>query len=337
MSQAEPPRILVNLPPGFYRTPASAAVLSRLDGIGEVRRRSHDTSEAIVDDLAWADAVLMWSWPKLLDPLLDAAPRLRFAGHLDLSQRAARVALNRGLPVSVSRAGFSPAVAEMALALILSALRKITDHQAAMRRGEEVWVASFPEDIDPLERQLTGRRVGIVGFGRIGRRLGELLSPFRVRLRITDPYLPAGVAAATGAIDSSLEELLADSEIVVLCAASNPGSKKLIGAPQIALLPKDAVLVNVARAALVDTDALVARLERGDLTACIDVFDREPLAADHPLRRLPNAYLTPHRAGGVMESVDRVLSWLVDDLEAHLAGRPRQHALTEAIIAALDA
>lgn len=331
--------ILVNLPAGFFRTPASQRVLARLDAIGTVRRTSHNTAEEIAGDLAWAEAVIMWSWPKLLPGLLDKAPKLRFAGHLDLSQEAAKVALSRGLPVSVTRAAFSPAVSEMALTLILACLRRTSTYHMAMRRVEETWVESFPDDIDPRERQLTGRRVGLVGFGRIGRRLAELLAPFHVELRVADPYVPAEAVATVypGAKKAELDDLLRESEIVVICAASNPGSNHLIGREQIALLPTDGVFVNVARAALVDTGALVDRLRRGDLSAAVDVFDREPLPPDHPLRTLPNAYLTPHRAGGVMESVERILGWLVDDLEAHLAGRPRQHALVEAMVPALDA
>ena len=89
--------------------------------------------------------------------------------------------------------------------------------------------------------------------------------------------------------------------------------------------------------ALVETDALVRRLTRGDLHAAIDVFDQEPLPADHPLRRSPNCYLSPHRAGGVIESVQRILTMLSDDLENHLQGRPLKYPLHEAMIGALDA
>lgn len=328
--------ILVNLPPGFFTCPQLTGAFGRLEALGEVRRRSCNTADEIRADLAWADVVLMWSWPKLDAALLDAAPRLRLATHLDLTQTAARAALARGLPVSVSRAGFSPAVAEMALTLILGALRRTSDYHAAMRSGSERWVAAFPDDIDPLERQLTGRRVGIVGFGAIGRRLAELLGPFHCEVRACDPFVPAESMAAAGVRKSELPELLCASEITVLAAASNAGTRHLLGAAEIAALPPHALLVNVARAALVDTDALVERLRRGDLSAAIDVFDQEPLPADHPLRALPNAYLTPHRAGGLMESVQRIVAWLVDDIEAHLAGRPRQHALGERMIGALD-
>lgn len=328
--------LLVNLPEGFFGHPDLTDVFARLARWGRVRATSHDTADAIRADLAWADAVILWSWPALTDDLLDAAPNLRYIGHLDVSQAGARVALARGLPVSVSRHGFSPAVAEMALALILGTLRKVSDHHARMREGTESWVQAFPTDIDPQERELTGRPVGLIGFGRVGRRLAELLAPFRCPLSIYDPFVPVDALAAYPARRRDLPEMLAECDVVVLCAASNPGTRHLLGPAEIALLRPEAVLVNVARAALVDTDALVARLKQGNLFAALDVFDQEPLAADSALRTLPNTYLTPHRAGGVMASVRRILDYLIDDLEAVFTGSERRHPLTEAMLPSLD-
>jgi phosphoglycerate dehydrogenase-like enzyme len=206
-----------------------------------------------------------------------------------------------------------------------------------MRAGTEPWVRRFPTDVDPRERELTGRPVGIVGFGRVGRRFAELLAPFRCPLRVVDPFVAGETLAAHGAERVELTEMIEGSDVVVLCAASNAGTRHLLGRNEIARFRPDAVLVNVARAALVDTDALAERLRRGDLFAAIDVFDREPLERDSALRSLPNAYLTPHRAGGVMASVRRILAWLIDDLESVLAGAEREHALTEAMIPSLDA
>lgn len=332
-------RLLVNLPAGFYRTPELEGVLARLEKLGEVRRTSHDTPEQIAEDLAWADAVLMWSWPALTDELLDRAGGLEFAAHLDIGQDAARTAVRRGLPVSLGKAAWSPAVAEMALTLTLCCLRRVSDYHAAMRQGTETWVGSLPDEVDPRERQLTGRPVGIVGLGAIGRRLAELLRPFQCDLRVCDPFVEDEVLQRYGGKRADLDELIAASDVVVLAAANNPGTRGLIGRKELDAFRPNAGLVNVARAALVDTDALVERL--GDRTrpmwAAIDVFDTEPLPADHPLRSLSNAYLTPHRAGGVMESVQRILNWLIDDLEAHLTGRERRFALSEQMIPALDA
>jgi hypothetical protein len=116
--------VLVNLPAGFFAAPELADLFERLSGLGSLVTTSHDTADALRPDLAAADAVILWSWPPLTDDLLDAAPRLIYRGHLDITQAAARTALARGVPVSVSRHGFSPAVAEMALALTLGLLRK---------------------------------------------------------------------------------------------------------------------------------------------------------------------------------------------------------------------
>jgi phosphoglycerate dehydrogenase-like enzyme len=104
---------------------------------------------------------------------------------------------------------------------------------------------------------------------------------------------------------------------------------------EIAALRQDAVLVNIGRSMLVDMPALVERLKQGNLIAMLDVFDQEPLEADSILRSLPNTYLTPHRAGGVLESVVRALTWLADDLQAFLDGKPRQYAVTEAMLPSL--
>jgi len=329
--------ILVNLPPGFFVHPGLEPLWARLAARGTVRQTSHNTGSEIVDDLAWAEAVLMWSWPAWTDTLLDAAPNLRYAGHLDITQRGAKAILPRGLPVSVSRHGFSPAVAEFALALILNTLRKVSDFQAQMRTGTEPWVVKFPTEIDPQERELTGRSVGIVGFGRVGRRLGELLAPFHPQLYVADPFASEDSLNALGARRVLLPELVAECEIIVLCAASNDGTRHLFGPAEFAAMRPDAVFVNVARAALVDTDALIARLREGNLFAALDVFDTEPLPSDSPLRDLPNAFLTPHRAGGTLASVNRIVSYLIDDLEAVINEEPRHHALTEAMIPSLDA
>lgn len=328
--------ILVNLPPDFFTQPELTRCFDRIAAHGTVRRTSANTPDEIAADLKWADVVFMWSWPVLDTALLDRAGPLSYVGHIDLNQTGARCELARGIPVSTSRAGFSPAVAEMALGLILSTLRKISDYHAAMRAGTEKWVQAFPKDIDPVERQLTGLTVGIVGLGQVGRRLAHFLRAFEVKLKVVDPFVPDAVLAQFDAERMELDSMIGACDIVVLCAAANDGTSRLINSDRCARFRKDAILINVARAALVDTDAVAARLKQGDFFACLDVFDTEPLPADSELRRLPNAYLTPHRAGGLISSVQRNLDWLIDDYEAHLAGRPRKYAVTEATIPSLD-
>lgn len=328
--------ILVNLPPDFFSQPELEDCFGRLEKLGVVRKTSHNEADEIATDLVWADGVVMWSWPVLDERLLDRAGDLEFVGHIDLSQAGARSELARGIPTSTSRAGFSPAVAEMALGLVLNALRKISDYHAAMRTGNEKWVESFPGDIDPLERQLTGLTVGIIGLGQVGQRLAQLLKGFEVDLKVVDPYVPDEVLQTFQAERLEIDAMTEVCDVVVLCASSNDGTARLINAERCERFKKDAVFVNVARSALVDYEALTRRLEAGDLTACLDVFDVEPLPSDSILRRLPNVHLTPHRAGGLMSSVRRNLDWLIDDYEALLGGRARQYPVTEAMIPALD-
>ena len=330
------PVLLVNLPPGFFTLAALEPTFARLELLAEVRRASCNGEDEILPHLREADAVFMWSWPRLTDALLAQCPRLRFAAFLDVRQPDGKRLLERGMPVSLAKRAFSPAVAEMALTLILATLRKIEPYQAAMRRGTEGWVTRFPDALDPDERELTGRKVGIVGLGGVGQRLAELLAPFRCDLQTYDPYLPDEIAARFGATKVSLDALAARSEVLVLCAAANVESKHLLTARHIEALPPRAILINVARASLVDESALRARLERGDLYAALDVFDKEPLPADSFLRTLPNAFLTPHRAGGTIASVQRLIAYLADDYEAFLSGVERRHALTPVMLPALD-
>ncbi|MEE9403418.1 MAG: NAD(P)-dependent oxidoreductase [Algisphaera sp.] len=328
--------ILVNLPDGFFQHPDLVPQFDRLRKLGNLTCTSHDTDDQIRGDLAAAEAVIMWSWPPLTDELLDQAPNLKYRGQLDITQDAAATGLKRDVPISLSRSGWSPAVSEMALTLMLACLRRTSDYHAAMRAGTESWVEAFPTDIDVRERQLTGRRVGIVGLGRIGKRLAELLMPFNIELLVADPYIPEEALKPFNAKRVDIDTLCKESEIVVLCAAANDGTKHLIGQSQIDSMAPNAILLNVARAALVDMDALTNRLKKGDLIAAVDVFETEPLPTDSPLRQLPNLYLTPHRSGGVMESVQRCIGWLIDDLEAVLAGKPQKYPVVEAMLPSLD-
>ncbi len=328
--------ILINLPPDFFSQPELAPSFARIAKHGVVKQTSHNKPEEIVADLKWADTVFMWSWPVLDTALLDQAGKLDYVGHIDINQTGARAELARGIPVSCSRGGFSPAVAEMALGLILNGLRKISDYHSAMRGGTEKRVNAFPKDIDPLERQLTGRSVGIIGLGQVGRRLAHFLRAFDVNLKVVDPFVSDAVIAQFEGTRMELDPMLEACDVVVLCAASNEGTSRLINAERCARFRRNALLVNVARAALVDYVALAARIRNGDLFAALDVFETEPLSGNSELRRLPNTYLTPHRAGGIMSSVMRNIDWLIEDYEALLAGKPRQYAVTEAMIPGLD-
>lgn len=324
------PKLLINLPEGFFTREELAGAFYRLEALAsEVRKTSWNTPEEIVADIKWAEAVIMWSWPELNDEILDQCPSLNFIGHINNSLAMAQAEIRHEITVSEARYGWSSAVAEMALTLILSVLRKVSDYHAAMRLGREAWVNAFPDDIDTSERRLIRRNVGLVGFGQIGQKLASFLKPFEVNLRTYDPYLPKSVATQLGARLTELDEVVRESEVIVLCAANTEEARHLITRAHIEAMRPETVLVNIGRSSLIDMEALIDRLKRGDMYAALDVFDQEPLEPESPLRKLPNVYLTPHRGGGLIESVHDILAMLTDDLQCYLEGKELKHRLTK--------
>ena len=187
------------------------------------------------------------------------------------------------------------AVAEFALMLILSSMKNLPQLDRAVREGE--W-ARFPM------RELSGKTVGIVGFGRIGRRLAELLSGFGVRILAYDPYLNEAEAEKRGVTGVGFEELLRESDVVSLHLPATPETEHLINEETIALMKDGAYLVNTARGRLVDEEALLRALESGKLRAAgLDVYEKEPVtSADNPLFALQNTTLTPHTAAITFET-----------------------------------
>ena len=124
------------------------------------------------------------------------------------------------------------------------------------------------------------------------------------------------------------------TEVVVCSAPLTPRTQGMLGAAELALLQPDSVFVNVSRGAIVDSDALVARLKRGDgVRAALDVFDPEPIPAEHEIRRLPNVFLTPHIAGSNAESRPRFFSLMVDELERFFHGHHPRYELTDRTLA----
>jgi D-3-phosphoglycerate dehydrogenase len=197
-------------------------------------------------------------------------------------------------------------VSDHALALLLGLHRRIPWLAWAIRDGR--WAqapvyggdrpASFHAgEVPGPRRQLRDQTLGIVGFGRIGRRVAEKARGFGLRLLAHDPYLPADAGAPYGVTMTDLDSLLAEADLVTIHCLLNAGTHGLIGAAQFARMKPTAVLVNTARGPIVDPDALVAALQGGQIAAAaLDVTDPEPPAADSPLLSLPNLILTPHSA-----------------------------------------
>ena len=169
---------------------------------------------------------------------------------------------------------------------------------------------------------LSGADVGLVGFGNLGRALRPLLEPFHCRVRAFDPWLPDAVLTDLGVQPATLSEVLQVSSFVFVLATVTAESEALLGATELDLLPAGARLVLVSRAPTVDFDALLDRVAGGRLTAAIDVWPQEPLAAEHRARDLDGLVLSAHRAGGIPAAFHEIGSMLLDDLALIAQGLP---------------
>jgi phosphoglycerate dehydrogenase-like enzyme len=169
---------------------------------------------------------------------------------------------------------------------------------------------------------LRGARVGLIGYGNLGRALRPLLDAFAVDLRVHDPWLPDRALREWGLAPATLEEVLHRSQFVFVLATVTADSEHLLGATELASLPNGARLILVSRAAVVDYDALAAELASGRILAGVDVWPVEPVPADDPYRRLEGLVFSGHRAGGIPQAFHRIGEMVVDDLRQIAAGLP---------------
>lgn len=274
--------------------------------------------------IAAADAVVVGT-ARLTAELIAAAPTLAFVQHQgpDYHDTVAAAALaERGIPLAVTPAGTTTGVAEHAVMLILAVLRRLPYLDAELRQGRFHRTA-----LRAVSRQLSGRTVGLVGAGRIGRAVARRLQAFDVTLLYYDPApLPAELEAALGLTCVPFEELLDRADIVSLHLPAGARTHKLIDLTALARMKPTAHLVNTADGDLVDEFALVTALREGRLAgAALDVFDPEPPEADNPLHAMPNVVLTPHVAAGTRDAYLDTMGFVFANLARFWSGQPAQN------------
>ena len=212
-----------------------------------------------------------------------------------------------------ARGVHDPSTSEWVLTATLSSLRRFPAFALAQEREEWAAAGNTPTD------ELTGKRVLLIGAGSIGRAVEARMAPFDVVLtRVARTARPAdGVHGV-----DELPGLLPYAEIVVLVVPLTEQTRGMVDAAFLAALPDGALLVNAARGPVADTDALVAELRTGRISAALDVTDPEPLPAGHPLWRLPNVLITPHVGGAVRGLLPRAYRLAGDQLRRFAAGEP---------------
>jgi phosphoglycerate dehydrogenase-like enzyme len=278
--------------------------------------------------------VLMTTWhsPFLTREMLGPQPRVKLIAHCG-GEVKSRVAEEIFEFVTITNAAdpMARGVAEMAVGLTLTLVRRIPEYATEMRKG----VIRTNEKVSEGET-LFGRRVGIVGFGRIGRALAELLKPFRVDMLVSDPYTQREDVAAGDARLVELDELVSSCSVVVLCAALTPETRGMFDARRLSLLRDGSYLINVARGGLIDLEALLQEVRKGRITAALDVTDPlEPLPADHELRKLPNVMMTPHIAAGGIEMRREIGAIAVEEVVRFANGLPPLNRVTTEMLATM--
>lgn len=188
-----------------------------------------------------------------------------------------------GLAICNARGVHDISTSELALALILASLRGLDDFVRAQPEGK--WLQG-------PRPSLAYKKVGLIGFGSIGQTIAGMLAPLKVDL------MPFSRSGRDGSYTMDrLDELLPQCDVVILILPATPETQKLMNKERLALMKDGALLVNVARGAIVDTDALLAELQSGRIRAALDVIDQEPLPPDHPLWQAPGLILSPHVGG----------------------------------------
>lgn len=224
----------------------------------------------------------------------------------------------RGIHVVTTGAVFAEPVAEIGLGFALSLARGIHSADAAFRQGRELWGGEG----NGGARLLTGSTIGILGLGDLGTALARLLAPFRARLIAHDPWLAPSTVRARGAEPASLDRLLSDSDTLFVTAAATSENQGFLGAAEFDRMKRDAALVLLSRAAVVDFEALMDAVESGHLRAATDVFPQEPLPPGHRARRLPGLLLSAHRAGALDQAFTRMGEMVLEDLALLERGLP---------------
>ena len=221
----------------------------------------------------------------------------------------------RGLTVTRAAGANARSVAEHAMALMLSLLKDLPLVAAGMREG--LW-----EKTSRMTRDVEGVSLGLVGYGAIGSKVARFADAFGMRIAAYDPLLPAGPLPGPGERVADLSELLARSEVLSIHCPLEATTRGMIGAAELAALPRGAILVHTARGGIVDEAALLAALETGHIAcAGIDVFAKEPLDIASPLRAHPRVLPTPHLAANTPLGAVGMSTGAAESIVAVLAGR----------------
>lgn len=277
--------------------PEGVRVLEETERL-QVDDRAGISAPELVSVIGGYDALIVRSRTKVTADILEAGDRLKVVGRAGVGVDNIDVdaARRRGIRVLNAQSGNVISAAEHTLALMLALVRHIPQADASLRRGE--WERSRFRGIE-----LHGKTLGLLGAGRIGSEVARRAAAFGMQVVVYDPYLSVERAREVGAELTTLADLLERADLITVHVPLTDETRGLIGAEAIAAMKPTAYLINAARGGVVDEMALAAALESGKLAgAALDVFEEEPVRADHPLLSFENVVAVPHLGAATKEA-----------------------------------
>jgi phosphoglycerate dehydrogenase-like enzyme len=259
--------------------------------------------------------VLPYSFEHYRPDLIPQMPNLKVVQTLTAGYEHLLPHLREGLTLCNARGVHDASTAELAVTLALSSLRSIPRYVRQAERG--LWEATYAVDDTVVDDALADKTVLIVGYGSIGEAVERRLAGFEVDVLRVARTAREGVSGF-----EDLGALLPQADVVILIVPATAQTTKMVDREFLGRMKDGAVLVNVARGVIVDTDALLAETASGRLRAALDVTDPEPLPADHPLWTVPNVLITPHVGGASTAFLPRALRLIHDQLLRYAAGEP---------------
>jgi phosphoglycerate dehydrogenase-like enzyme len=267
------------------------------------------------------DAEVVMSQQPMEKARLDLAPKLRCIINVEtnfLPNVDYEACFQRGIHVIAPSSVFAAPVAEIGLGMALSLARGIHTAHGDFIVGRELYGLEGNQEAELL----AGADVGFVGFGDLGRSLHKLLAGFQPKVRAFDPWLPDGVLERLGVTPASLDDVLSKSRFVFVVATITTENAHLLNAEKLALMQKGAKLLLLSRAAVADFAALKEYAGSGRIHVATDVFPEEPVAADDPIRLVPNILFSAHRAGALTSALQNIGKLVLEDLGQVARGLP---------------
>jgi D-3-phosphoglycerate dehydrogenase len=302
-----------------------------IDGVLEASGRA----EEVIENLQGIEIAAAHLAPFSAE-VFKNAPNLKMVGvcrggpvNIDL-----KAATEAGVLISYAPGRNAQAAAEFTIALMMSAMRRITRGNADLHKG--IWRGDF-YSYEKTGIEVCGSTIGLIGYGAIGKIVAKILLAMGARVIVFDPYTDKALTVADGVELVELDYLLKNSSVVSLHARLTPDSRHILNAENIKLLPEGAVIVNSARGELMDYTPLPELLRSGHLGAlALDVYDVEPPPSDWPLLGIENVVLAPHLAGATKQTAWRAANIIGDEIKLFLEGKVPQFVANKEVLSRIS-